>query len=420
MKNNILIIGANYSNKGAEAMLKTVRQHFDKGPQKSLYYMLCHPGEKKLAEADGFIPIVYKKPSIASQILNLLKRIIGKLRKILRYKQLPYLEKLPLNAIKKQELDLVIDISGYAYGDFRGYPQAKEALKLIRYCNKKDIQFYFLPQAWGPFSGSKFRYIINEILTSCTGYYSRDSISTQNIKTALNQPSYTIKQCADIALTFKSAPSSLTQVSPIVDKIEIQKRHEKTIVGLSPNMRIFEKYSRHDLSNNTYLQALINIINYVSNSLNAFVLLIPNEMTYDNRTVDDRYICQLLYSKSNQENTLLMDGYYSADEIKFIIGTLDCLVASRYHSLVFAFSAGIPCLSISWSHKYQQLFSLFGMENMVVEYDNIKTEDLNGRLKDLFEKRQSYRESILTRLPSQQYDINKMFDTITSNAIIHI
>ncbi len=59
---NFLLVGGNFINKGAEAMLKTVQHHILDVYPDARVFVICRYAEKDIARKQGFIP-VYKNMS---------------------------------------------------------------------------------------------------------------------------------------------------------------------------------------------------------------------------------------------------------------------------------------------------------------------------------------------------------------------
>ena len=65
---------------------------------------------------------------------------------------------------------------------------------------------------------------------------------------------------------------------------------------------------------------------------------------------DDRFLCSLVASQiKNAEQCCAVRDYYPVETVKSILGQVDMLIASRFHSFVFALSEGVPVLALGWS-----------------------------------------------------------------------
>src|SRR5690606_25866091 len=103
------------------------------------------------------------------------------------------------------------------------------------------------------------------------------------------------------------------------------------------------------------------------------IVFIPNEIFPDNTDhIDDRYLCKILYEELGcPDHCHVITNYASAEDIKSCIGEVDALISSRFHALIFGLLQRKPVLAISWSHKYRELFGLFGLEEFVNESNSI-------------------------------------------------
>ncbi|EIM75820.1 hypothetical protein A3SI_12274 [Nitritalea halalkaliphila LW7] len=360
MKDAYLIVGTNFINKGAEAMMKTVA-HFirQQDPEASLH-VICHAEEKEIAERQGFVPHYVS----SSGLLHLISRVEGKVKSSLKLKTKPYADYSPMQSIKKiKQLRMVIDASGFAYGDKRGYQQPLETQLIIDYCKPKGIPYYFMPQAWGGFKEEAVRQNCRRMLESADGFYARDDQSRAYVAELLERPLEEIPLMPDIAFHF---PVPTLDPATVLPELATIKASGKPLLALSPNMRVLERMGKAD-GQNPYVQTLLALISSLRTQYE--VLLVPNEIRPPGAPQkDDAFLCQLLHDLTPEpEKIYRIKGYRSAEEIKAVIKTCHYVIASRFHTLVFALSLGIPSLAISWSHKYRELFKLFQMESFVIE-----------------------------------------------------
>src|SRR5690554_6829220 len=181
---HVLIIGANFSNKGAEAMMKTVKQQLERNFGEVSCYMVCRQYERELAIRDGFIPVYQKQPAaIVSKIRSFEYRAKRKVYKLIHGRNKPWYFPFPFVEIRKimGRLDAVIDVSGFAYADSWGKPMIDETTKLVERCKRAGVMFYFLPQAWGSFDNAGVATAVHRMLAAADGYFTRDEVSRSHI-----------------------------------------------------------------------------------------------------------------------------------------------------------------------------------------------------------------------------------------------
>ncbi|MCH8486172.1 MAG: polysaccharide pyruvyl transferase family protein [Candidatus Cyclonatronum sp.] len=366
-KPSFLIVGANFTNKGAEAMLKTVQHQILQRYDNAVIYAICHENEAELASTQGIVPLYVDRSSLSV----FLGKVAGKLRKIFRLKSKPYADYTPVEKLSQiKNLKTAIDASGFAYGDKGGYIQPLETMKVMDYCEMVDAPYIFMPQAWGSFKDHQVAENCRKMLTRTDTFFARDEVSRTYLANLLLKPAKEVYLLPDIAFHF---PIPTLDGNEILKSCGYENPLDRPVLGISPNMRIYEKYPERGRENE-YLKLLLDVIESLKNSYH--IVLIPNEIRPEGSADrDDAYLCKTLYDAiSGQENITLISGYRSAEEIKAVIRETDLLIASRFHSLIFALSLGIACMAISWSHKYRELFALFELEHFVVEHKDMNAQ----------------------------------------------
>lgn len=414
MKNdiNVLIIGANFTNKGAEAMLKVVKQQLQRNHKRVMCYMVCREYERELAESSGFIPIFSADNSLRRKINGLSFRIKGKLYKLLTGKNRPWYFPFPFPAIEMiiDKLDAIIDISGFAYADSWGRPMIDETIRLISMGKQKQVKSFFMPQAWGPFKIPGVAKSARKMLMMADGFYARDVVSRQYLATLLGQDTEDIPMLSDIVFAMAGEGGFNEDPTRVPGQTGIAKRLR---IGISPNLRVYEKLEGNG-PENSYLQVLLALCRYCMDTLHADVVLIPNEIFPDGVIhSDDRLLCRKLYELLGKPSTcVLLDTYASAETIRLKVKNVDVLVSSRFHALIFGFLERKPVMAISWSHKYRELFELFGLEKYVIESDAIDENSVIAKFRELLDEQEEVTRKIDTRIPELKGRVDKMFNKL--------
>ena len=112
---------------------------------------------------------------------------------------------------------------------------------------------------------------------------------------------------------------------------------------------------------NDILTTINKALTLVSQQMDIEVLLIPHILTIDNTTSDSsfmRHLCNLSDNKyriiSIPDELILRSHPEPAYSIKKLTQSVDVLVSSRYHGLVFALSSNIPCITFTLDQYYDQ------------------------------------------------------------------
>jgi polysaccharide pyruvyl transferase WcaK-like protein len=412
---NILITGGGFQNKGAEAMLQTARQQLGRRLPDSRFFAAVNPDEHSLALGSGFEPA--SKSWLAGRSLPALRRVF------MASMRLPGSFSIPVNSFLRHilpalrsgrmeglNIDAIVDISGYAFFENESW-YAMNMIAAMNPSSKKQIGLYFLPQAWGPFSSAASRFWIKAMLDKSSGFYSRDASSAAHLADALGGA--TAIRCApDIAFLFQgeqaSAGGSILKAAGRVDS-------NRPAVGIVPNMRVYER-TAGKAAQNEYVKTIEAVIRFVLKNMEADIVLLPNECRLNRGRPDDRFLCSLLQSRFTGENRVIaLTDSYTAGELKSIVANMELLVASRFHSLIFALSQSVPAMALGWSHKYFELLKSFGLERYVVSHEKLDAGNTLELLQSAWDSRMSSVEMIQSNLPAMKDGAAKVFDEIADD-----
>jgi colanic acid/amylovoran biosynthesis protein len=234
-----------------------------------------------------------------------------------------------------KELDAVMDVAGFAYGDQWGVERTKElAISCIRW-RKNGTKIILLPQAFGPFTSSKIRKYIQIIADNADLIYARDPISYQHFIEVTGERS-----------NVQIAPDFTNLLCGILPK---NFNPEENRFCLVPNQHMIDKTSSE--MGKAYIPFMTECARYLLQQ-NQKPFILVHEGEKDMKIA--RQIVQCLDAEIpiiNEDNPLYIKG---------IIGSCQGTLGSRFHGLVNALSQGVPALSTGWSHKYRMLFDDYG------------------------------------------------------------
>lgn len=328
------IVGIGFPNKGAELMLVAVQQQLIKKYGKIDFVVL--PSTNYQGRS---LHALFQKSWLKFKGVQ-----IGHLFKII-----PKKLKLRFGIIDDSDIDIIVDASGFAYGDQWGVTNAVHYMcDNIEKWKKEGKQVILLPQAFGPFSSKELQQKIAYIIENSDITFARDAISYSHL-TKLLPDSNDIFQAPDFTNLVKGRlPEDLSD--------------KELDVCIIPNSKMIIM-SDHSIGLN-YIPHMVSIITKFQDSgRKPFLLLHEGQLDLD------------LAHEINKSLDIPLEIliYDSPVDIKGVIGKSNILVSSRFHGLVSALSQGVPCVATGWSHKYKMLMNDYGVEEYLVA--DIKESD---------------------------------------------
>jgi len=267
------------------------------------------------------------------------------------------------------EIDAVLDLSGFAYGRPWGPEIQKQTTSDIERLATAGKPYVFLPQAFGQFRGGGLDHKFAQALKKSRLVFARDKVSLQNILSLVGESCDNIKLSPDFTLDFP-----LNRKPPVAHHPE---RHDIIIV---PSSKLERRSDTSSVAN--WESALADIVSELHGAGKSVAVV-------NHCRDEDRDLCGRLAAKTSAR---LIDSNDPV-AVKELIGLASTVISGRYHACVSALSQGVSCIGLSWSHKYQELFSDFDLGDFVVHQPD---------------KEQVYR--LLTRLSSDKDIIANRLD----------
>lgn len=235
------------------------------------------------------------------------------------------------------EIDVVIDASGFAYGDQWGGRNVKVMANELLRLRKHRKTYVFMPQAFGPFAQTYERKLLSKALPMAALVSARDSRSFEYLKLLCPEPP--LVQYGDFTnLVLPVRPNKLPS----------------TRYGLIiPNSAMVNPKKNY---NGQWIENYLRVLQL---HVEAFQTLGIQPVVLNHEGLADLDICQQI---SVMNKGLLLINEPDARVVKGWIAEATVVVSSRFHGCVSALSSGVPCLASSWSHKYEMLFHEYGAE----------------------------------------------------------
>ena len=326
---NIEISGIHPANRGALLMLEEIRERIGGAfPEARLAVPLDWSPQQRLDHGMWGTPGSLDRGAS----LRLMERAPWRVREATTF-------------VPARHVDVLLDASGFGYGDFWGIDKLRRRLtdRLGRW---KGVgrRAVLLPQALGPFTEPGMADAFRGAADRLDLVYVRDVQSEAFAGAVLADPS-----------KLRRAPDFTNLLKPsLPDRLD----HLRGAALIVPNEKMVA--GRGEDAYGRYLAFLALAAGALERSGRTPVLLL-HEGSQDRRIADAL--------NDRLERPLAVVDEPSALVTKAVIGVAELIVSSRFHGLVSALSSGVPALACGWSHKYAELMADYGCSDWVVDLD---------------------------------------------------
>jgi polysaccharide pyruvyl transferase WcaK-like protein len=308
--------------------------------------------------------------------------------------------------------NVIVDVGGYQFGDRWGAAIMHKSAQTAKRHAWLKHQVFYMPQAWGPFTGPAMKRSLRSIIDESTLCYVRDKTSLAAVEDVVGASHPKVRLAHDIAWRFRGADGAVGR--RLLQEAGLREEKGRLIVCVTPNMRLYEKYPKTG-ADNAYVKFLAALVEHLCLHKDAQVVLVGHDLAVDDsKRSDDRALCRhLLGLVAPSLPVMHVDRVLSAAEIKSVIGNCDLLVSSRYHALIGALSQGIPVAAIGWSHKYDELLAEFGLGRNLLSL----SESVSGAYESLdriIHQLPQCAESIRQQVPRFKESAQRVLDEVIS------
>jgi colanic acid/amylovoran biosynthesis protein len=284
------------------------------------------------------------------------------------------------------EADLILDLSGDSFSDWQNRSIVNVLALLPAILLKKP--FVFFSQSIGPFNFWALPFA-RFCLDNSNLIVIREEV-TKHYLECINVKNRSLFLAGDCAYLLKPAP--LARVLEILQECHIL-RQQRPLIGISISAFMMDHFFKGQGAD--YLSVMSKIVDYLVESKSAYVVLIPHSISPSYYVNDDTYAIRGVYRLvKNKRQVRIVGNDYDARELKGIIGFCDFFIGCRMHANIAAISQNIPTVALGWSHKYYGIMKRVGMEEYVINLENLSFEELKAKINMLFSMREQTRKRL--------------------------
>ncbi|MCM1496844.1 MAG: polysaccharide pyruvyl transferase family protein [Clostridium sp.] len=372
MSLKVLITGANYNNKGAQSMLfVTVDEVKKRIPESEVYFgcglndpvlknvsfqQICFSREGRYIALGGGQAVFNFFVAVAKAVM---RAVTGKHTNILR-----------IMDVKKymKEMDLVVDISGFALGDKWSKRTNENFLNTIRLAKRYQIPIFIMPQSFGPFDyPPELQYIekeIRELLAYPVKVFAREEEGYGFLVGRFGLDN--VEHSYDLVLQNKGI--NLRNLYQEMPERSVPLLETQNNVGIIPNAQCFRHGDR---------EAVLHIYKVVIER----ILSAGREVYVFRHSGEDLPYCRMIVEMLEGERHIhLLENDFSCLEFDELVQNFEFIVCSRYHGIVHAYKNDIPVIAFGWAVKYRELTKAVGQLSYL--YDITEASCDKGKILD--------------------------------------
>lgn len=285
------------------------------------------------------------------------------------------------------EADLVVSVGG---GYLRGKPDTASTILLIllshpflltRIFNKPSVIY---PQSVGPFGSRLQELIVRYCLKSVNLIFVREDISFALLKQlGLNR---NLVRSIDSGFAFQSN-------SNIDLRSSVGILNDRPVVGVT--VRSWLKKEAQFL----YEKSVAVFLTDIAERYGVNIVFIP-QVTAVHHNDDDREVSKRIYElMKKKDGVFVMNEVYNHHIIKSIYSQVDYIVGTRFHSVIFSLTSGVPAIAIEYEHKTSGIMHDLNLDEWVVKIEDVTAEKLSALFDKLVIQKKKYVNHLIEILP---------------------
>lgn len=298
----------------------------------------------------------------------------------------------------------VLDLSGGdSFSDLYGKHRFDTVMQPKRTAIANGIPLILLPQTYGPFKEPATKAAARQAILEARLSYARDVYSYQYLMDLLGSafdPDIH-KLGVDHAFLLPTAARAATSGDTASSTGEPSSRET---FGLNVSGLIYNDADhaakRYGISID-YREALKRLVAALLQESDGEIVLIPHVLT-SNPDESDEIACKHFKStlpESQQRRIRVIECTYDECEVKGVISRCSWFCGTRMHATIASLSNAIPTATIAYSGKARGVFQSAGQEDKVLDARSETTEDIVGKLVELWRRRKQTGEELAVKIP---------------------
>lgn len=313
-------------------------------------------------------------------------------------------------------LHALLDISGGdSFSDLYGAERFRAVALPKRLALELGVPLVLLPQTYGPYAQPRHREIARELLLGARQAWARDRRSLHAMREVLGDAFEPARHRAGVDVAF-----GLPAVQPrgeIPARLRELRARGGPLLGLNASGLLWHDAlsSAHYGLRADYRTLVRELFAKLLATPCASLVLVPHVVPPCAPEESDVAAAQALLAglpAADAERVWLAPALSDPREIKWLIGQLDWLCATRMHACIAALSQGVPALGLAYSDKALGVFESVGAGAWLVDPRRCDPGAVVPRALESVARRDAVAQALRAELPSARQRVAEQFQAI--------
>lgn len=234
-----------------------------------------------------------------------------------------------------------------------------------------------MPNSFGPFEGLFVADMTRSVLSKCDAVVARESISARELGTLLGRD---VPVFPDLAFFLEQSESSRMRDYLLSNGVPLG---SVPCVGITVRPYRFPKSQAPLEEYRSYVNAIAGFIKWLSDE-GYHAVLVAHTMGPGAHEDDRVAINDIVAASQTMSYSIIEDQHLTCRDLKTLYGQLDFLVGTRFHSIIFAMSLGVPSLAVAYGgNKGQGIMGDLGLADYVIPIEGLTLSHLKAKFCDL-------------------------------------
>lgn len=289
--------------------------------------------------------------------------------------------------------DLVVSCGG---GNFYAHKQMSPSfvwsLLTLAFAHWLEKRVVLLPQSIGPIEGRFQRFLARLMFSRVARILVRERRSLAFLEElGVHKPVLVVPDLAFGVPSLSSHPDLCAAEDNTVPRIGV------TVIDRA--VQTGGRFARQQ----AYEDILVSVLTNLSAMRDAQIYFFV-QCAGPTRDQDDTASTRRVYGRVSQfaSDVFFLDSFEDAIDIKSSYGQMDCVIASRMHTGIFALSSSVPVVLIAYQPKALGVMEMFELEQYCCNIETVTENELSRLALEILDNKDQVRLRITRRLAAVQ------------------